>query len=54
MLKNGTSDSRKSWFAVGDYKLEPNEVGGVKTTEPENVEEEMKALLEWQDIYRRC
>jgi len=47
MLKNGTSDSRKSWFAVGDYKQEPNEVGGIKTTEPEKVEEEMKNLLEW-------
>lgn len=27
-LKNGTSDSRKNWFAVGDYKKLPNEVGG--------------------------
>lgn len=27
MLKNGTSDSRKDWFAVGDYKRLPNEVG---------------------------
>ena len=47
MLKNGTTDSRKTWFAVGDYKLEPNEVGGRKTTEPEHVETEIKALLEW-------
>ena len=47
MLKNGTTDSRKTWFAVGDYKLEPNEVGGHRTTEPENVESEMKMLLEW-------
>jgi len=47
MLKNGTTDSRKAWFAVGDYKLEPNEVGGRKTTEPEKVEAEVKALLEW-------
>ena len=27
ILKNGTSDSRKDWFAVGDYKKLPNEVG---------------------------
>lgn len=47
MLKNGTTDSRKSWFAVGDYKLQPNEVGGHRTTEPENVEGEVKKLLEW-------
>lgn len=47
MLKNGTTDSRKSWFAVGDYKLKPNEVGGHRTTEPEDVEVEIKKLLEW-------
>lgn len=34
-LKNGTSDSRKDWFAVGDYKKMPNEVGGMETTLPE-------------------
>ena len=28
VLKNGTSDSRKDWFAVGDYKKLPNEGGG--------------------------
>jgi Fic family protein len=44
-LKNGTSDSRKEWFAVGDYKKEPNEVGGMKTTLPEDVPLEMKFLL---------
>ena len=27
-LKSGTSDSRKDWFAVGEYKKLPNEVGG--------------------------
>jgi len=45
VLKNGTSDSRQSWFAVGDYKKLPNEVGGSNTTLPENVSGEMKALL---------
>ena len=46
MLKNGTTDSRKSWFAVGEYKKLPNEVGGRETTAPERVAEEMKLLLE--------
>ena len=45
ILKEGTSDSRKDWFAVGDYKRLPNEVGGNETTLPENVHQEMKALL---------
>ena len=45
ILKSGTSDSRKEWFAVGEYKRLPNEVGGTETTAPENVRREMKALL---------
>ena len=45
MLKNGTSDSRKQWFNVGDYKKLPNEVGGEETCLPENVRTEMKKLL---------
>lgn len=45
VLKNGTSDSRKDWFAVGDYKRNSNEVGGNATTAPEDVAKEMKALL---------
>ena len=45
LLKNGTSDSRKDWFAVGDYKKLPNEVGGMNTTLPEEVPEKMKELL---------
>jgi len=44
-LKNGTSDSRLSWFAVGEYKKVPNEVGGKDTTLPEDVSKEMKSLL---------
>ena len=47
ILKEGTSDSRKEWFAVGDYKRLTNEVGGLKTTEPKNVERDMKKLLDW-------
>ena len=49
ILKEGTSDSRKDWFIVGDYKKLSNEVGGLKTTEPKNVERDMKKLLEWYD-----
>ena len=45
MLKNGTSDSRKDLFAVGDYKKLPNEVGGMNTVIPEEVSGKMKELL---------
>ena len=45
VLKSGTSDSRKDWFAVGDYKKIPNEVGGMDTALPEEVANKMKALL---------
>lgn len=45
ILKNGTSDSRQEWFAVGEYKKMPNEVGGMATTMPEDVAAEMRALL---------
>lgn len=45
LLKTGTSDSRKDWFAIGDYKKLPNEVGGRETALPEEVSQKMKALL---------
>lgn len=45
ILKSGTSDSRQDWFAVGEYKKLPNEVGGQETTAPEDVENRMRALL---------
>ena len=45
LLKSGTSDSRKPWFAVGDYKRLENEVGGNPTTHPTDVSKEMKKLL---------
>ena len=44
-MKNGTSDSRKDWFAIGAYKKLPNEVGGSDTALPEEVGDKMKALL---------
>lgn len=45
LLKSGTQDSVKDWFRVGEYKMLPNEVGGMETTMPENVHKEMSALL---------
>lgn len=45
VLKTGTSDSRKDWFAVGAYKKLPNEVGGMDTTLPEKVTPQMNALI---------
>ena len=45
LLKTGTSDSRKDWFAVGEYKRLANEVGGQETCPPKEVHRQMKALL---------
>ena len=45
-LKSGTSDVRKDWFVVGDYKRLPNEVGGKQTVTPEEVHGRMKRLLD--------
>lgn len=45
ILKNNTSDSRVSWFNVGEYKQKPNMVGDMPTTLPKLVEGEMKNLL---------
>lgn len=44
-LKSGTSNSRQDWFAVGDYKKLPNEVGGMDTAQPEEVASQVKKLL---------
>jgi fido (protein-threonine AMPylation protein) len=53
LLKSGTSDSRKDWFNVGDYRLLPNEVGGNPTCPPEEVPLQMKGLLERYHKIRR-
>ncbi|MDR0907810.1 MAG: Fic family protein [Rikenellaceae bacterium] len=45
LLKNGTSEADKDWFAVGEYKRLPNEVGGYETCPPEDVHRAMKDLL---------
>ena len=46
ILKTGTSDAQLSWFAVGDYKKIPNEVGDRQTARPEQVANEMAKLME--------
>ena len=51
-LKNGTSDSRKDWFAVGEYKKIPNEVGGMDTALPEEVVDKMKTLLKEYNVIK--
>ena len=45
VLKTATGDAAKEWFTVGDYKRIPNEVSGMPTTAPEDVAEEIEALL---------
>lgn len=47
ILKEGTMDSRKDWFNVGEYKKLPNEAGSMKTTEPKYVQRDMTKLMEW-------
>ncbi len=53
MLKSGTSDSRKPWFAVGEYKRMENEVGGGETTKPSDVAREMKKLLKAYNVRKK-
>lgn len=53
ILKNNTSDSRKDWFNVGDYKKKPNMIGDQKTTSPSKVKGEMaKLLTDYNQIQR--
>ena len=53
ILKSSTSDSRKDWFTVGDYKRLPNEVGGSETTAPEDVHREIKVLFKEYNAKKR-
>ena len=46
ILKTGTSDSRLSWFRIGDYKRRANAVGDIETTAPRLVSQEMKILVD--------
>lgn len=45
ILKFNTFDSKKEWFKVGEYKLKPNIVGGVETSEPNAVNTHLNKLL---------
>lgn len=47
ILKEGTSDSRKEWFNVGEYKKLANEAGNMQTSLPKNVAKDMSKLMEW-------
>ena len=53
ILKSGTSDSKKDWFMVGDYKRLPNEVGGMDTCPPNEVHQRMRALLSEYNAIKR-
>ncbi len=52
ILKEGSSDSQKEWFVVGDYKRRENVVGNLKTSSPKNVEKDMQKLLDWYNSLR--
>ena len=47
ILKTGTSDSKKEWFNVGEYKKLPNTIGNIKTSSPKDVQKNMEKLLNW-------
>ena len=53
ILKSGTSDSKKEWLNVGDYKRLPNEVGGIDTCPPKEVHQKMRALLSEYNAIKR-
>ena len=53
ILKMNTSDSHKDWFAVGDYKRLPNEVGGGETVQPKEVYKRMKALISEYNAFKK-
>lgn len=46
ILKSGTTDSQKEWFAVGDYKKRPNVIGDmIETAHPSEVSAQIRKLL---------
>lgn len=47
ILKEGTMDSRKDWFNVGEYKKLANEAGNMKTSSPKQTPKDMQKLIEW-------
>ena len=53
ILKEGTSDSRKEWFNIGEYKKIANEAGSMKTTEPKYVKRDMEKLIQWYNSLKQ-
>ena len=53
ILKEGTSDSRKEWFNVGEYKKLANEAGNMQTSLPKNVVKDMAKLMEWYNSLKK-
>ena len=53
ILKEGTSDSRKEWFNVGEYKKLANEAGNMQTSLPKNVAKDMAKLMEWYNSLKQ-
>ena len=47
ILKEGTMDSQKEWFNVGEYKKLANEDGSMKTSSPKQTPKNMNKLMEW-------
>ena len=47
ILKEGTMDSRKNWFNVGEYKKLANEAGSIQTSSPKQTPKDMQKLMEW-------
>ncbi|HIU75151.1 MAG TPA: Fic family protein [Candidatus Pelethocola excrementipullorum] len=51
IIKSNTSDSKKDWFMVGEYKLKPNMVGDKKTVPPSEVKGQMaKLIADYEEI----
>lgn len=53
ILKEGTMDSRKEWFMVGDYKKIVNEAGNMKTSTPGQTPKDMVKLMEWYNSLKK-
>ena len=47
ILKEGTMDSRKKWFNVGEYKKLANQTGTMQTSTPKQTPKDMQKLMEW-------
>jgi len=54
ILKSGTLDATKPWFGIGEWKKLPNEVGGVATTLPQNVNTDIETLTAGYNNLENC